>query len=182
MGVTGLWPLLEPVGRRISIEALQNKWLAIGECPGVWSRAELARPTAAAAAALLAHATCPPPLPPPPLSRCLRMAVSVHPRHARRQGRPHTQRTHTGLLSPHLPVGWGGACRGPLGRRPTHPGGVRVLASPQRQAAAGPCSVHRAMRLLSPSLSDDPLLPSTAHVAVPPHPNPPPAALPTNAV
>lgn len=31
MGVKGLWPLLEPVGRRISIEALQNKRLAVGE-------------------------------------------------------------------------------------------------------------------------------------------------------
>ncbi|KAL4441195.1 hypothetical protein ABPG77_011432 [Micractinium sp. CCAP 211/92] len=29
MGVTGLWQLLEPVGRRISIEALQNKRLAV---------------------------------------------------------------------------------------------------------------------------------------------------------
>ena len=30
MGVTGLWPLLEPVGRRINVEALSNKRLAIG--------------------------------------------------------------------------------------------------------------------------------------------------------
>ncbi|EFN55033.1 hypothetical protein CHLNCDRAFT_15549, partial [Chlorella variabilis] len=29
MGVRGLWPLLEPVGRRISIEALRNKRLAV---------------------------------------------------------------------------------------------------------------------------------------------------------
>lgn len=35
MGVKGLWPLLEPVGRRISIEALQNKRLAVGEWPSV---------------------------------------------------------------------------------------------------------------------------------------------------
>ena len=31
MGVTGLWPLLEPVGRRINVEALSNKRLAIGK-------------------------------------------------------------------------------------------------------------------------------------------------------
>ena len=32
MGVTGLWPLLEPVGRRINIQALAGKCLAIGAC------------------------------------------------------------------------------------------------------------------------------------------------------
>ena len=31
MGVQGLWPLLEPVGRRIKIEALANKTLAVGK-------------------------------------------------------------------------------------------------------------------------------------------------------
>jgi hypothetical protein len=31
--VTGLWPLLEPCGRRINIEALRNKRLAVGELP-----------------------------------------------------------------------------------------------------------------------------------------------------
>lgn len=31
MGVQGLWTLLEPVGRRINIEAIQNKRLAVGE-------------------------------------------------------------------------------------------------------------------------------------------------------
>ncbi len=31
MGVHGLWPLLEPVGRRVNIEALTNKRLAVGE-------------------------------------------------------------------------------------------------------------------------------------------------------
>ena len=30
MGVKGLWPLLEPVGRRVNIEALTNKRLAVG--------------------------------------------------------------------------------------------------------------------------------------------------------
>lgn len=30
MGVQGLWTLLEPVGRRINIEALANKRLAVG--------------------------------------------------------------------------------------------------------------------------------------------------------
>lgn len=30
MGVKGLWQLLEPAGRRINIEALQNKKLAVG--------------------------------------------------------------------------------------------------------------------------------------------------------
>ena len=30
MGVTGLWQLLEPVGRRVNIETLTNKRLAIG--------------------------------------------------------------------------------------------------------------------------------------------------------
>ncbi len=34
MGVTGLWPLLEPVGRRINVETLSNKRLAIGEGEG----------------------------------------------------------------------------------------------------------------------------------------------------
>ncbi len=31
MGVQGLWSLLEPVGRRINIEALANKKVAVGE-------------------------------------------------------------------------------------------------------------------------------------------------------
>lgn len=31
MGVHGLWPLLEPVGRRINIEAITNKRLAVGK-------------------------------------------------------------------------------------------------------------------------------------------------------
>ena len=31
MGVQGLWVLLEPVGRRVNIEALTNKCLAVGE-------------------------------------------------------------------------------------------------------------------------------------------------------
>lgn len=36
MGVTGLWTLLEPVGRRINIEALRNKRMAVGEPPQRW--------------------------------------------------------------------------------------------------------------------------------------------------
>ena len=31
MGVHGLWTLLEPVGRRIDIQAISNKRLAVGE-------------------------------------------------------------------------------------------------------------------------------------------------------
>ena len=31
MGVTGLWPLLEPVGRRVNIDTLAGKKVAIGE-------------------------------------------------------------------------------------------------------------------------------------------------------
>lgn len=31
MGVQGLWTLLEPVGRRVNIEALCHKLLAVGE-------------------------------------------------------------------------------------------------------------------------------------------------------
>ena len=31
MGVHQLWSLLEPVGRRVNIEALRNKKLAVGE-------------------------------------------------------------------------------------------------------------------------------------------------------
>ena len=31
MGVTGLWALLEPVGRRINIESLTNKRVAVGK-------------------------------------------------------------------------------------------------------------------------------------------------------
>ena len=34
MGVQGLWILLEPVGRRVNIEALTNKRLAVGERTG----------------------------------------------------------------------------------------------------------------------------------------------------
>ncbi len=30
MGVKGLWTLLEPVGRRVNIEAISNKKLAVG--------------------------------------------------------------------------------------------------------------------------------------------------------
>ena len=33
MGVKSLWQLLEPVGKRINIEALQGKKLAVGELP-----------------------------------------------------------------------------------------------------------------------------------------------------
>lgn len=35
MGVQGLWPLLEPVGRRVNIEALTNKRLAVGTQGGL---------------------------------------------------------------------------------------------------------------------------------------------------
>lgn len=31
MGVHALWSLLEPVGRRVNIEAISNKRLAVGE-------------------------------------------------------------------------------------------------------------------------------------------------------
>ena len=31
MGVKGLWTLLEPVGRRIDVEAISSKRLAVGE-------------------------------------------------------------------------------------------------------------------------------------------------------
>jgi DNA excision repair protein ERCC-5 len=31
MGVHGLWTLLEPVGRRIDIQAIANKRLAVGK-------------------------------------------------------------------------------------------------------------------------------------------------------
>lgn len=31
MGVHGLWQLLEPVGRRVNIEAIANKRLAVGK-------------------------------------------------------------------------------------------------------------------------------------------------------
>lgn len=34
MGVQGLWELLAPVGRRVSVEALANKTVAVGACPG----------------------------------------------------------------------------------------------------------------------------------------------------
>lgn len=33
MGVKGLWELLEPVGRRVNIEAIANKRLAVGAGP-----------------------------------------------------------------------------------------------------------------------------------------------------
>jgi hypothetical protein len=33
MGVHGLWTLLEPVGRRIDIQAISNKRLAVGAWP-----------------------------------------------------------------------------------------------------------------------------------------------------
>ena len=32
MGVQSLWQLLEPVGRRVNIEAIANKKLAVGVC------------------------------------------------------------------------------------------------------------------------------------------------------
>lgn len=35
MGVQGLWALLEPVGRRVNIEAISNKRLAVGKCGSV---------------------------------------------------------------------------------------------------------------------------------------------------
>ena len=31
MGVTGLWPLLEPVGRRVNVETLAGQRIAVGE-------------------------------------------------------------------------------------------------------------------------------------------------------
>lgn len=41
MGVTGLWPLLEPVGRRVNIETLAGKKVAIGEREGVFFTSRL---------------------------------------------------------------------------------------------------------------------------------------------
>ncbi len=35
MGVKSLWQLLEPVGKRINIEALQGKKLAVGALQGM---------------------------------------------------------------------------------------------------------------------------------------------------
>ena len=32
MGVIGLWSLLEPAGKPVSLESLENKILAIGKC------------------------------------------------------------------------------------------------------------------------------------------------------
>ncbi len=63
MGVTQLWDLLAPVGRRINIEAIQNKRLAIGEIPCRLNR------RAACKAVLNPH-------------RCLDLAVPVHSGHA----------------------------------------------------------------------------------------------------
>jgi hypothetical protein len=96
MGVKGLWPLLEPVGRRISIEALQNKRLAVGE------QAQCAR-SLRLQSHCYAEAPAPPDkvapwLPTPvrhcrrrrrlvllaclPLCRCLDLALPIHPGHA----------------------------------------------------------------------------------------------------
>lgn len=36
MGVTGLWSLLEPCGRRVNIETLAGKRIAVGECCCCW--------------------------------------------------------------------------------------------------------------------------------------------------
>ena len=56
MGVKGLWPLLEPVGRRISIEALQNKRLAVGEASSLsHNSTAVSRLSGEPAAALLAN-------------------------------------------------------------------------------------------------------------------------------
>lgn len=33
MGVTGLWRLVEPAGKPVPIETLENKVLAVGMCP-----------------------------------------------------------------------------------------------------------------------------------------------------
>ena len=38
MGVSGLWTLLEPVGKRVNIKSLAGKTLAIGVCPSQYPR------------------------------------------------------------------------------------------------------------------------------------------------
>jgi hypothetical protein len=33
MGITGLWPLLEPASESISLESLEGQRVAVGKCP-----------------------------------------------------------------------------------------------------------------------------------------------------
>ena len=88
MGVSGLWPLLEPVGRRVNIEALTNKRLAVGRCSPSRSRKE--RLTQQLTLLFM--------------DRCRRvdMARPVHQSHAKREGRDAAQRPPSRFLSTHL--------------------------------------------------------------------------------
>lgn len=93
MGVSGLWTLLEPVGRRVNIETLTNKRLAIGECcvcpcthtfgtleclEDAWQQQDRL------------------------ICRCINMAAPVLGGYARPAGRGHPQRPPAGLLPAHL--------------------------------------------------------------------------------
>lgn len=110
MGVKGLWQLLEPAGRRINIEALQNKKLAVGAPLLLYMHMPLQLPPAApilrspslpCVSQLISRQTFHRPRP----RRCLHLAVPVCQGHARRSRRAAARGGGGGLLPPHLQVG-----------------------------------------------------------------------------
>lgn len=87
MGVHSLWTLLEPVGRRVNIEAIQNKRLAVGKlCIQYLNTLSSAM-----------HDCSP--------RRCLHLAVPVHEGHAGRERRDGKECTSQRVLQQDMQVG-----------------------------------------------------------------------------
>ena len=133
MGVQGLWTLIEPCGRRVNIEALTNKRLAVGtpsesslfdsymihqvvhlDIPhDLQSSNELERRSLSAVYKIVIYKYKSAGAQPSPLNsaksqvcccRCIHMAVPVHADNARCTRRDAAQRPHPGLLQAHLQV------------------------------------------------------------------------------
>jgi hypothetical protein len=101
MGVKDLWQLLEPVGRRINIEALTNKQLAVGArlLPLLLYRARGIPPRSK-----LYFLEGDPELSPDVTRRRINMASSIHQGHAKRQRGSYAECSSSWFLPTHLQV------------------------------------------------------------------------------
>lgn len=100
MGVTGLWQLLEPVGRRVNIETLTNKRLAIGvQFVGV---TYLIVVNSCWRIAVASSQTTPQDLTWCVIYRCVDLGSPVFGSYARPARRGHTQWPPAGVLSTNL--------------------------------------------------------------------------------
>jgi len=91
MGVHGLWELLSPVGRRVSVETLAGKTLAVGT-PQTLSLSFSLSPALSNTSFFFISPNC----------RCEHMDGAVYESDARREGRSGSQRPFAGLLPSHL--------------------------------------------------------------------------------